>query len=89
MIIAPSPLFNQQLSLIGETKANVVLDNFIPTERMFKDTMRYINITNLSMIVKVKNSVYSIKYTYEKAERVIRARKLIGPELAHTEKTED
>ena len=86
--IAPSPLFNQQLYLIGKTKAKVVLDNFVPTERMFKDSLRHINITKLSMIVKVSHSAYSVKYTYDKAEKEIRARKLLGPMLARDEKTE-
>lgn len=69
----------QSAALIGETKANIVLDNFIPTERMFRDAMRRVNITKLSMIVKVRHSAYSIKYTYDKAEKEIRARKLLGP----------
>ena len=74
--ISPSPLFNQQLSSMGETKAKVVLNNFISIEKMFKESRRYVNITKLSMIVKVKHSAYSVKYRYDKTENEIRAVKV-------------
>ena len=75
--ISPTQLFNEQLTLIGEAKANVVLSNFLDVEKMFKCSLRYINIQNLTMKVKVKNSSYFIKYTYDKTDSQLQAIKLI------------
>lgn len=75
--ISPTKLFNDQLVTVGEKKASVVLGNFIPTEKMFKYSLRYLNINKLSMIVKVTNSSYSIKYTYNKQAGQVVAEKLL------------
>lgn len=75
--ISPTTLFKDQLVSIGEAKAMIVLENLISTEKMFRRSLQYINISTLSMIVKVKNSTYSIKYTYNKADGHLIAEKLI------------
>lgn len=75
--ISPSKLFKDQLVVIGEKKALKVLANFLPTEKMFKQSLRHINITKLSIIVKVKDSSYSIKYTYDKKGQQLIAEKIL------------
>ena len=75
--ISPTTLFKDQLVSIGESEAMVVLENFISTEKMFRRSLQYIDISTMSMIVKVKNSTYSIKYTYDKADGHLIAEKLL------------
>ena len=79
--IAPSHLFNDQVKHVtrteGKSKGRAILQNFISTEKMFARSTELINIKNLSMIVKVKNSKYSIKYTYDKTKKEIHAQKII------------
>lgn len=76
-ILAPTQLFNEQLGKIGEKKAVVVMENFVAVENMFKSTPRHLNIDKLAMIVKVKNSSYRIKYTYNRQGRQLVADKLL------------
>ena len=76
-LISSTQLFKEQLALIGDKKAQIVLDNFIPTEKMFKYSLRHININKLSMLVKVKDSIYSIRYTYDKKDMQLLAEKLL------------
>lgn len=76
--VSPSQLFKEQIEHIGEKQARIVLDNFIPVEQTLKYALRYNNISNLSMVVKVKNSAYSVKYTYRRKEQELVAVKLLG-----------
>lgn len=45
---------------------------------MIRQALRRANISNLSMVVKVKNSAYSIKYKYEKKDQKLVAVKLLN-----------
>lgn len=74
--ISPSKLFSDQLILIGEVKAKIVLNNFIEIEKILQYTLRYTNVKKLSMIIKVKNSRYSIEYRYDKTDKKLQAVKL-------------
>lgn len=47
-------LFKEQIEHIGEKQARIVLDNFIPVEQTLRYALRYNNILNFSMVVKVK-----------------------------------
>ena len=75
--ISPSQLFNEQLAHIGEQRATIVLDNFIPVEKSIQQILRLTNLSNLSMVIKVKNSAYSIKYSYKKKDQKLIAVKLL------------
>ena len=75
--ISPTKLFNDQLILVGERKAKIILGNFISAEKAFISATRLLNIKKLSMLVKVKNSSYAIKYTYDKTEDKLVATKII------------
>ena len=76
--VSPSQLFKEQIEHIGERQARIVLDNFIPVEQTLRYALRYNNILNFSMVVKVKNSAYSVKYTYRRKEQELVAVKLLG-----------
>ena len=76
--ISPTQLFKEQVEHIGEKRAAAVLDNFIPVERTIKYALCHNNVSSLSMVVKVKNSSYSVKYTYNKRAKELLAVKLLG-----------
>ena len=75
--ISPAQLFNEQLATIGQNRSQVILQNLIDAERVFQHVVRYLNVRNLSMIIKVKNSQYSIKYTYNNKDQQLIANKLL------------
>ena len=75
--ILTTQLFTEQLARIGKAKSQIALNNFIAVEKAFEYVLRYINLHNMSMVVKVKDSAYSIKYTYNKQENALRAIKLL------------
>lgn len=53
------------------------MDNFIPVWQTLRYALRYNDISDLSMVVKVENSAYSVKYTYRRKEQELVAVKLL------------
>ena len=74
--ISPTQLFNEQIFSLGEEKGKIVLKNLLVAEKIMKHTIRYANVKNLSMILKVKDSKYSIQYLYDKSSGKLLAEKL-------------
>lgn len=75
--VSHSQLFKEQIAHIGEKRAKTVLDNFIPVWQTLRYALRYNDISDLSMVVKVENSAYSVKYTYRRKEQELVAVKLL------------
>ncbi len=61
-------LFKDQLVLAGEAGAKIVLGNLILAEKMSLAATRLFNARKPSMLVKVKNSAYTIKHTHNRAK---------------------
>ena len=68
--------FNDQLQTLGESQANRILNNFTFVEQWFKQKSN-LNVSKLSMLVKVKDSDYSIKYSFDKETQMLNAHKII------------
>lgn len=78
--IAPSSLFNEQVKKVNRTEnghGSIILKNFIDVENFFKKGKSILNIKNLTMIVKVTDSKYSIKYSFDKTLNEIHVIKIL------------
>ena len=68
--------FKDQLQTLDELQVNRILGNFTLVERWLEQKS-HLNVSKLSMLVKVKDSDYSIKYTFEKETQALNAHKII------------
>jgi hypothetical protein len=67
--ISPTTLFRNHINIIGEEKASIIFDNFTSAEKVVMRSLEQLNIKKLSMIVKVKNSQFSILYKYDSEKK--------------------
>ncbi len=74
--ISPTQLFNEQVFSLGKEKGKIVLKNLLVAEKIIKDATRFATVKNLSMILKVKDSKYSIQYLYDINDGKLLAEKL-------------
>lgn len=77
MRVSPTQLFNESLSRLGEKKAKIILQNFTVAKKIIEYALRQSNLKKITMVLKVKNSKYYVKYEYDKPKKTLIVKKII------------